>query len=621
MPNFPNLPKVQTTRTDGGLRVQNTNNNPKVLLLGTAPSGPGDEIFDARDLGAAREVFGQSSELYKGLVETKKAYGAGANIYLYRIGTEAAELQLGTLASSSGIIKALIRDRSSDVGTTYKASYNNTSGYLWMYNELGTLVYSNDPGRSIDLGEIEIRGDFTKLSGIEFGDTANGDLASSVELNVAGALSTHTWTDPNVGPAADNLIGKYEAFQDAYRLLESEDVDIVVPLNVYLDDPNVSLYVSGTSDDTAANLNNPFFHPSGCLSWFKETAPAQGSTTGKYVYQWATNDLVPADGNGNNWADRDARLAADFHEVNFAHQLANFCYQQTRNESTCFGVIGLRPPVSYGLADIHAWIGQPPVKNSTGVITSDGYGILGYPSIGGSTASKIAALCHDGGLVNGRSPGYFATATEFLDDTALTDDSGNSIDIGAYLNVVGEWPLHLNSYGSVQGYSGSAATIYAGMIGRLDEKNAPTNELAVGVRIPYRGGKQRWDDLTAAHIVMMQQRPSGAYVLDAATFAREASDYRRLTTVRLVGLAEDVIRAVGIKYIGKASTAYTKAGFESDIEEELQKLVKRGYLNKFDFNVTTTAVQDILGQAHVKLLLVVPNELRQVFSTVSLGQA
>jgi len=278
MPNFPNLPKVETRRGDGNLKISTTDSNPQVLLLGTAAIGPGDVPFNARDLGAARQVFGQSSELYKGLVECKKAYGAPANIWLYRIGTEPATLQIGTQALSSGVVKILVQDRRADIGTTYKASYYQPSGHLWVYNELGTLIYSNSPNNSVDLGEIEIRGDLTAISGEQFGDPTNGTLALSETLAAIGtANATCSFTAATIGPADGNLLARYEALQDAYRLLETQDLDLVVPLGVYFDEPNVAYYTSGVDDDTAANPNNPFWFPSGTLQWFKQTAPAEGS--------------------------------------------------------------------------------------------------------------------------------------------------------------------------------------------------------------------------------------------------------------------------------------------------------------------------------------------------------
>lgn len=617
MPEFPNIPKVQVSRTDGGLRVNTTDANPLVLLLGTASKGPGDEPFEAQDLAAARQVFGQTSELYQALVEARKGYGEAANIWLYRIGTDPAILQIGAAATSPEVVKVVVRDRKSDIGTTYKASYNATSGLLWVYNENGTLVYSNSANNDVDLGEVEIRGDLTLVSGENsFGDPSNGTLASSVTLSGSQASGT-TFTAAVTGPATGNAKGRYEALQDAYRLLETFDCDIVVPINAWTDEYNVAYFVSGTNAWT--DKNNPAVWGSGVLGWFKETAPTVSSIDGKYTYQWADDYALtlPVASGYHNWADSDERIAATFREVSFAYQLANFCYQQTKNQSTCIGVIGFRAPASYSLGDIQAWIGKAPTLNQQGSITTDGYGLLGFADVNGVTAGKLNPLCHD--KSTGRTAGYFATSAEFRDDSALTDAGDNSIDIGAYVNWAAEWPIHLNSTAGVTGQSNTLANYYAGMIGRLDEKNAPTNELAPGLRIPYDAGKAKWDDLVAAHLVVMQQRTEGAFVIDAPTAAREASDYRRLTTVRLVGLTEDVIRRVGWKYIGKASNAIKKAAFENDIEEELQKLVKRGYLKRFEFNVTTNLLQDILGQAHVTLLLVVPNELRQIFATIALG--
>ena len=619
MPEFRNLPKVEIERVDGNLKVSTTDSNPRVLLLGTASEGPGDDPFNARDLARARQVFGQASELYQGLVECKRGYGEAANIWLYRIGTEPAMLQIGDEETSPEVVKIVVRDRSTDIGSTYKASYNATDDVLWVYNEEGTLIWSNSPLNMVDLGEIEVRGTLSDVTNASsFGDPTNGLITGSVTFSTSTASGT-TFTAASAGPAATNLKARYEALQDAYRLLENEDFDLVVPLGVRVDDPNVAVFVSGI--DTWNDRDNPAVWGSGTLGWFKETAPASSSSTGRYTYQWANDvGLSGVVGSGvaeNAWPTPAARIAADFHEVSFSYQLANFCYQQTKNQSTCIGVIGVRPPVAYSLGEVHSWIGDEPTVDQNGTITADGFGLLGHMDIGGVRANKLNPLAHD--KATGRSPGYFATASEFRDDTALLDDGNQPIDIGAYISITAAWPRHLISVSSITGYSNDVASYYAGMIGRLDEKDAPTNTLAPGLRVPYNLGKRRTDNIVKGRLVTLEQRPEGAYVVDAPTFARENSDFRRLTTVRLVSLAEDRIRAIGWQFIGKASNAITKAAFESAIEEELQKLTKRGYLKRYQVAITTNTLQDILGQVHIRLLLVVPNELRQVFATIALG--
>lgn len=623
MPDYPNLPGTRINRLDGGLRSSLTDEAPLILLLGTAAQGPGDDPYDARDTAKARAVFGGGSELYQGLVEARKAYGDGANIWLMRIGTTPAILEISGTNGKS--IKVIPRNRTTTVGATHKVSFDADNNYLWVFNELNTLVYANSPANSVDLGEIEIRGDITAISGAQsFGDPSGGTLADSVPM-ASGALASGTaFTAATTGPATGNAKHRYEALQDSYRLLEAFDCDIVTPLGVTADWPNVAYFVSGlTSNRDAkpwASIDNPLVNGSGVLGWFKQTAPTSSSSTGAYTYTWANDVAVSGQGltvAPSHWVASTDRVAADYHEVSFAHQLANFCYQHTKNQSTCIGVIGMEPPDSYYLGDIHAWIGDEPTKNPAGSITADGYGLLGLPELVGCTATRLNPLCHD--KSSGRDPGYFATDSGFKDETAKVDAGGNAVDIGAYLSVVGEYPIHINVVGGINGYSNTAAPYYAGMIARLDEKDAPTNKQAPGLRIPYIAGKARMDKLVGAKLVMMEQRAEGAFVVDAPTAATDSSDYRRLTTVRIVALVEDRVRAIGRKFIGRVSNNSTREAFKAELEEGLQNLQKRGYLKSFRYDISATPQQDVLGQLYVNLILIVPNELRQIFTTVALA--
>jgi hypothetical protein len=173
--------------------------------------------------------------------------------------------------------------------------------------------------------------------------------------------------------------------------------------------------------------------------------------------------------------------------------------------------------------------------------------------------------------------------------------------------------------GGITGYSASAAPYYAGLVARLDEKEAPTNKQAPGLRVPYLAGKARLDKLVQARLVMLEQRVEGAFIVDAPTASTAQSDFRRLSTVRIVTLTEKRVRAIGRKYIGRVSNQSTREAFKADIEEGLQKLQKRGYLKAFRYDITATPVQDVLGQLYVKLILIVPNELRQILFTVALA--
>lgn len=633
MPNFPNLPGIFVKRLDGGLRVSLTDEASVILLLGLADKGPGDQAFLARDTSLARQSFGGSSELYQGLVECRRAYGEGANIFLFRIGTSPAILTIpGTNAEE---VKVVPVDRNSSIGSDWKASFDGDDNILFVYNGDGQLVFSNSPNNRVDNGTVEIRGELSALSGAQsFGDPSQGTLAGSVPfgsgIGAGGLTSGTTFTAAVTGPAATNLKGRYEALQDAYRTLDSEQLDIVCPLGVFADDYNVAAFISGVGGREYPkkpweSRDNPLVWGSGVLSWFKETAPTQSSTTGDYVYQWADDVTVSGvlisgqsiDPSPNDWADATERIAAGYHEVSFAHQLANFCFQHTKNESSCIGVIGFRPPKSYFKGDLHQWAGQPPKRNASGSITTDGFGLAGFPETVGATAARLNPLTHD--KATGRDPGFFATDSEFKDEGALVDEGGFPIDIGAFLSLCGESPEHLNSLVGTAGYTNTIAAYYAGLIARLDEKTAPTNQEAQGLRVPYRLGKTRLDNLVAAKMVMLTQRRDGVFVVDAPTAATDASDFRRLATVRIVTLVEKRVRAVGRKYIGQVVNNLLREALKSDIEESLQNLVIRGYLKNYKFDLQATQLEDILGKMNVKLVLAVPNELRQIFVTTSLS--
>ena len=62
-------------------------------------------------------------------------------------------------------------------------------------------------------------------------------------------------------------------------------------------------------------------------------------------------------------------------EVNFAYQLANFCFVLSVYDNEVDGVIGVRPPRSSSRKDIAFWIGKEPTLDSDGKIIVNGSGL------------------------------------------------------------------------------------------------------------------------------------------------------------------------------------------------------------------------------------------------------
>lgn len=306
-----------------------------------------------------------------------------------------------------------------------------------------------------------------------------------------------------------------------------------------------------------------------------------------------------------------------FHEVNFAYQLANFCYNLSTNVSECHGMIGVKPPLGLGAAEVAIWIGTLPTytldANNDLVISgpaNDGDGLAGNKFLAGRSDFRS-------GVAYG---GFIATDTGYLDGTELEDRGGHVIDIGQYISTVGAWLTVYNSFDtSGLGYITTFAPSYAGMVSALDAKSAPTNKVVDSISLPFRISNIKMDMLAGLRYIFCQDKAKGTVVADAPTAARPDSDYNRLTTVRIVKQVVDAIRLAADPFIGEAGGASQRAALQTAIENKLAALQKDGYIQRYELSVTATPAQIVQGQATVELVIVPAFELRQITLIISLA--
>jgi len=580
MANYENLPGIITELQDGNLDVLKVLEAPVVLVIGTASKGPSERVMVVSRPDEAKVIFGTSGTLSRGVVEA--AMLGAKSVVGYRIGATSAKLEhIGDTAGVDGItIETVAAD--DEIGDEFFISWDDGSGVLKVWDVDGILVYSNDPSTgTIDAGQLIVSGSADGVTGGSFGD---GTFAGSVQMSLLDAGTPVTGVaglDFTVGtdglnPTRERL---YELLQDAYRALETAAVDIVTVMDVYLDDANIA------DDDTLAGQEGV----EDALYWFKETE----SAIGLFTYAW----------------DDSASKPADYHEVNFAYQLANFCYNLSKNDNNAIGVIGVRPYASLAISDIYAWVGAlPTLDSTTGEVTVNGSGLLGNKFMAGT-------LTFD--------KGFYATAEEHLDgDTGLVDDNDHAVDIGKYLSIVASWPILSNTFDtSGYGYVSSGAPLYAGLISTLESKSAPTNKaLSRSVGLPFKLPKKKLDQLVGVKYVVFSTKTQGSFVVDAPTAAMSTSDYQRLTTIRIVNDATDAVRRVADPFIGEAQTTATRQAMQATIERELSNMQKFGFLRRYDVTVTATANQQIRGEATVTMVLVPAFELRRIRVTVSLAR-
>lgn len=413
----------------------------------------------------------------------------------------------------------------------------------------------------------------------------------------------------------------YEALEESYASLENDELDIIIPQGVFLDDKNVAdgdvVEVSG-DESVAVGRRYPVAGSNGDAlgRLYKE------EFEGEVHYFWDIDgdgqaEIYPA-GIGSASATTkisgEALVSGDFREVNFAYQLSNFCFSLSVNDNECTGVIGTLGPKSYSAKDISLWIGKEPVRDADDKITADGSGLLGNKFMVGSL---------------GRDRGLFATYSGSLpvgadfdsNSDIIRDRNGHKIDIGKYLSVTC-MPMTFfnNTDESGFGYQASLGSYYGGFYSNLPSNSSPTNKVLSGVRAPFRVSKTKLNSLAKYHYVAIKQKEDTLRISDAPTAARDDSDFTRLTTVRIVAETVDTIRSVAEPYIGEPNTAAARVALETGMTRELSRLQELGFIQRFEIKVTATVAQQIQGDATVELIIVPAFELRKITIITSLAK-
>lgn len=527
-----------------------------------------------------------------------------------------------------------------DANSRYSVWYAAGFLSLWLDNE---LVYSNDPavtGSSavINTGDSVISGSATGGTAI---GTGTDSLATAVQIQNIGGGATYVAPQTGIGLTGRQL---YIAQQNAMNLLQGYPIDEVIVPGALGDNPNVAFYLTGPSP------NNPATNPN-ALDWLWTGVDAQGNP----IYQWASETLF---WNSNNQSAASAllqgqpssttavafsfsnpttRLASGvgaggtiqtsgFHEVNFAYQLARFCFNQSEapqaDNGGCLGFFGFGGPASlsnFSLPAVKAWIGYLPVYDPiTGLATVSGAGLLGIPYLVGCAASSLNTATTEGGS-SPRVPGLFNTDSGEYDGGPEIDSNGYKVDIGAYVCPQGDYALLSNGYGT---YVGNISGIVAGLVSTLDQQKAVTNKQVAGVQQLYRASLNQLDALTFSDVNMLRYKGVGALpvALIDKTAATVASDYTLALRQRIKFLVIQTVLKEANNFIGNGTNdGLSLVALKTALDTDCLNLQKRGYLSSYNFTITSTLAQQKIGQASIQISFVPANELVQLNATIGIN--
>lgn len=633
---FENLAGIFGTKLDGNLTIPNTNDAPIVCVLGTSAQGDAETLTSVVRPADSAALFGKTEgNLVRGMYE---AAATGAqNLRLFRIGATSAILE--DMAGGGLSIETLQKDDAA--GAAFKIWFDDTSGRLRVYRTSDDiLVYDTGDGTlgsGTDLNEVVVDGD-----GVAGGTAVGSSAETAVVMNVVDAVDLSATFTAGTDGLNLNRMQMYEALDSAYSLLEDAELDLVVPMNVYLDDKNfmdmapatasgLMSTVTGHSDVVAGAANDML------TLFYKE------EYQGQMYYFWDVDgdgvaEIVPTvrgltgpqqttlDAGSHSIAAAAAGDAADldsgsFHEVNFGWQLAYFCFRQSHLNTEMHGTIGVLPPKSYAAKDVSIWVGSAPVTaldgNGVEYIVSNGTGLLGNKWVAGRILdATVPAHLIDG--VAAPDGGFIATDDGFIDGLQLKDSNDALVDIGKYLDLVSAYPLLVNPTQRLA-YSASGAASYAGVLSTLPAASAATNKIVPSVQLPFRLNTSKVDALSGKRYVHFFQKPKGIVVADAPTASRPLSDYSRRSTMEIVKATLDSVRQIGEPFLGQGINNAQIAALETAIGQGLSELTKAGVLVRFDLKVTATALQRVRGEVNVELVLVPAFELRQINVTVGLA--
>lgn len=223
------------------------------------------------------------------------------------------------------------------------------------------------------------------------------------------------------------------------------------------------------------------------------------------------------------------------------------------------------------------------------------------------------------------------------DGVIVTDRDGNNVDGGAYVSVVAmlvraindESQNLANTYESPTQTSYNAlsagAVGYAALLTKLAPHESTTNKTIPGYVANRRMPLSVARTLTQARMVTMVERTLGLVVQLDPTAAHNGSvytrsDFVRTSTVRIVHAAISNVRARAEPYLSRRADRPGLAALKSEVEAGLASMRSQGALQRFSVVVRASSDAQILGQVSIDLELVPAFQIEEIQVNVSLAR-
>ncbi len=253
---FNNIPGIRAQFGDQFFNKTISSDQPLIVALGFASSGSSYKLRSAANISTEDSYYGLSSELMRGVHEV---FSQGAeNIATVRIGGSPGKVTLTD--SSGGTLTILTERRDNTVLSRYhliiERNADGDNRYLVYDVEDSSYIFDSEEIKVIDTGMIVV-------TDVNFGDFNCGDSSDPTDTTVnvdLASLAPGSFTDALGGGATvavtliegedgsnPSLVARYAALSEAYELLDNNDLNMVYPVGVFIDDLNIV-------DDTNADV-------------------------------------------------------------------------------------------------------------------------------------------------------------------------------------------------------------------------------------------------------------------------------------------------------------------------------------------------------------------------------
>ena len=228
-------------------------------------------------------------------------------------------------------------------------------------------------------------------------------------------------------------------------------------------------------------------------------------------------------------------------------------------------------------------------------------------------------------LINGHPNIYYMTDQN---GDIIYDSENKPMDIGWYTSVV-VGPEVVMTSDTLGTYYGSPAIAYAALNSVLEPQSSPLNKALRNVNgMKFKFSNKQMDAIVGNRMVCFKLKNEGLatasstpYVVEGITSGAPNCDYSDIVTVKVITDVVDNIRQVADPFLGENNTTEQRNALSALISKRLSKLVELGEIQRYEFEVSATIQQQLLGEASIALTIVPANTLKRITTVVSLRAA